>query len=72
MAAVSHEGDFVIDPTAGSFSVLRAAQLPRLRFEPRGLRVKEDKRAIFRAASEAQKAADFVLQAPAKSEEAAA
>ena len=34
--------------------------------------LKEDKRAIFRAASEAQKAADFVLQAPAKSETAAA
>ena len=34
--------------------------------------LKEDKRAIFRAASEAQKAADFVLQAAAKSEEAAA
>ena len=26
MAAVSHEGDFVIDPAAGSFSVLQAAQ----------------------------------------------
>ena len=34
--------------------------------------VKEDKRAIFRAASEAQKAADFVLPAPARSEAAAA
>ena len=33
MAAVSHEGDFVIDPAAGSFSVLQAAQLPQLRFE---------------------------------------
>ena len=27
MAAVSHEGDFVIDPAAGSFSVLQAAQI---------------------------------------------
>ena len=26
MAAVSHEGDYVIDPAAGSFSVLQAAQ----------------------------------------------
>ena len=26
MAAVSHEGDFVIDPAAGSFSVLQAAR----------------------------------------------
>ena len=26
MAAVSHEGDFVIDPAAGSFSVLQAAK----------------------------------------------
>ena len=26
MAAVSHEGDFVIDPAAGSFSVLEAAR----------------------------------------------
>ena len=34
--------------------------------------LKEDKRAIFRAASEAQKAADFVLPAPARSEAAAA
>ena len=34
--------------------------------------LKEDKRAIFRAASAAQKAADFVLPAPAKSEAAAA
>ena len=34
--------------------------------------LKEDKRAIFRAASEAQKAADFVLPAAAKSEAAAA
>ena len=34
--------------------------------------LKEDKRAVFRAASEAQKAADFVLPAPARSEAAAA
>ena len=27
LAAVSHEGDYVIDPAAGSFSVLEAAQL---------------------------------------------
>ncbi len=32
MAAVSHEGDFVIDPAAGSFSVLRAAQARRRTF----------------------------------------
>ena len=34
--------------------------------------LKEDKRAIFRAASEAQKAADFVLQAAGQSKEVAA
>ena len=34
--------------------------------------LKEDKRAIFRAASEAQKAADFVLPEPARSEAVAA
>jgi antirestriction protein ArdC len=34
--------------------------------------LKEDKRAIFRAASEAQKAADFVLEAAGRSKEAAA
>ncbi len=33
MAAVSHEGDVVIDPAAGSFSVLQAAHLSRLRSE---------------------------------------
>ena len=32
MAAVSHEGDYVIDPAAGSFSVLRAAQNKRRTF----------------------------------------
>jgi site-specific DNA-methyltransferase (adenine-specific) len=32
MAAVSHEGDFVIDPAAGSFSVLQAAQNRRRTF----------------------------------------
>jgi len=32
MAAVSHEGDFVIDPAAGSFSVLQAAQNRRRSF----------------------------------------
>ena len=34
--------------------------------------LKEDKRAIFRAASEAQKAADFVLHAAGQSKEVAA
>jgi antirestriction protein ArdC len=34
--------------------------------------LKEDKRAIFRAASEAQKAAGFILQAAGHSKEAAA
>ncbi|WP_253279953.1 zincin-like metallopeptidase domain-containing protein, partial [Phaeobacter sp. 11ANDIMAR09] len=34
--------------------------------------LKEDKRAIFRAASEAQKAADFVLNAAGQSKEVAA
>ena len=34
--------------------------------------LKEDKRAIFRAASEAQKAADFVLHATGQSKEVAA
>ena len=32
MAAVSHEGDYVIDPAAGSFSVLQAAQNRRRTF----------------------------------------
>ena len=32
IAAVSHEGDFVIDPAAGSFSVLQAAQNQRRNF----------------------------------------
>ena len=32
MAAVSHEGDFVIDPAAGSFSVLQAAREQRRNF----------------------------------------
>ena len=32
MAAVSHEGDFVIDPAAGSFSVLQAARNRRRTF----------------------------------------
>ena len=32
MAAVSHEGDFVIDPAAGSFSVLQAAKNRRRTF----------------------------------------
>lgn len=32
MAAVSHEGDFVIDPAAGSFSVLEAAKNRRRTF----------------------------------------
>ena len=32
MAAVSHEGDFVIDPAAGSFSVLQAARNRRRSF----------------------------------------
>ena len=32
MAAVSHEGDFVIDPAAGSFSVLQAAHNRRRTF----------------------------------------
>ncbi len=32
MAAVSHEGDFVIDPAAGSFSVLKAAKNRHRRF----------------------------------------
>ncbi len=32
MAAVSHEGDFVIDPAAGSFSVLEAALIRRRTF----------------------------------------
>lgn len=32
MAAVSHEGDFAIDPAAGSFSVLQAAQNRRRTF----------------------------------------
>ncbi len=32
LAAVSHEGDFVIDPAAGSFSVLHAAQKRRRNF----------------------------------------
>ena len=32
LAAVSHEGDFVIDPAAGSFSVLEAAQNQRRNF----------------------------------------
>jgi len=34
--------------------------------------LKEDKRAIFRAASEAQKAADFVLRTAGQSKEVAA
>jgi antirestriction protein ArdC len=34
--------------------------------------LKDDKRAIFRAASEAQKAADFILQAADQTKEAAA
>ncbi len=32
IAAVSHEGDFVIDPAAGSFSVLQAAKKQRRNF----------------------------------------
>ena len=32
MAAVSHEGDFVIDPAAGSFSVLQSARCRRRTF----------------------------------------
>jgi len=32
LAAVSHEGDFVIDPAAGSFSVLKAAKAKRRTF----------------------------------------
>ena len=32
MVAVSHEGDFVIDPAAGSFSVLEAAKIRRRTF----------------------------------------
>ena len=32
LAAVSHERDFVIDPAAGSFSVLEAAQVRRRNF----------------------------------------
>ncbi len=32
MSAVSHEGDFVIDPAAGSFSVLQSAQIRKRTF----------------------------------------